>query len=110
MHRRRPNGLLDVLLLALLESRPASGHELVEALRGQSTSVLVLGDTTIYPALDSLERRGLVVCTSTPDVYRLRRMYELSADGQAALDEGRPDWRAICTVASAILASSPAPD
>ena len=98
------NGLLDVLLLALLEEGPVPGNGLIDALRAHSTSVLALGETTIYPALDRLERRGLLACTSSPDVYRPRRMYELTADGQSALDEGRSEWRAVVATAREILA------
>ena len=101
-------GHLDPLVMAVLESGPAHGYAIIEALRSRSGGVFDLPEGTIYPALHRLERGGLVI--SRPEVVsgRERRVYRLSARGRAALRERRSDWSQFSVAVTQILGASPA--
>lgn len=80
-----PRNFLQPCLLLLLREQSDHGYELASRLRPMHDGE---GDPgSVYRALRSLERQGLVRshwCTS--DVGPARRTYEVTADGVACLD------------------------
>lgn len=86
-------GNLDLLLLAALRSGPAHGYAIIEELRTRSDGVLDLAEGTVYPALNRLARAGLLKDEWSKDTGRRRRVYHLTPKGEAALQEGREDYR-----------------
>jgi PadR family transcriptional regulator PadR len=73
-------------LLQVLIKGPGYGLDLIERIKTQTRSRLILGQGSVYPALRALERDGLVV--SYEDVPlpersgRPRRYYKLTALGE----------------------------
>lgn len=96
-------GHLDALLLATLEGGPRHGYAVMEALRSTSAGLFDLPTGTVYPALRRLERAGLARSSWSPGGGRRRRVYELTADGRAALAQERSTWRQFSTAVSALL-------
>jgi PadR family transcriptional regulator len=87
-------GHLDLLLLATLRrTGPAHGYALITALRTASDGVFDLPEGTVYPALHRLERDGLVASQWAAEAPRRRRVYALTAAGEAALADKRQQWR-----------------
>jgi DNA-binding PadR family transcriptional regulator len=87
-------GHLDLLLLATLaRTGPAHGYALITALRDGSEGTFDLPEGTVYPALHRLERDGLVTSRWSADAPRRRRVYALTAPGEAALVVKRHEWR-----------------
>jgi DNA-binding PadR family transcriptional regulator len=86
-------GHLDAIVLAALESGPAHGYAIIEAIKSRSGGTFDLPEGTIYPALHRLEQAGLLSSTwTTPPSGRRRRVYALTKNGSARLGEGRKAW------------------
>jgi PadR family transcriptional regulator PadR len=103
-------GHLDLLLLAVLEDRPAHGYAIIEALRQRSDGAFVLPEGTVYPALHRLERAGLLASRWSEASGRRRRVYELTAQGTAALAGYREEWRRFSGGVDAVLETEPCPN
>lgn len=84
-------GHLDGLLLAVLEPGPLHGYAIIAAVQQRSGGVLELRTGTIYPALNRLERTGLLSSSWQSSGERRRRCYELTDAGR--LDPGRMSAR-----------------
>jgi PadR family transcriptional regulator, regulatory protein PadR len=84
----------EIVLLALLETRPRHGYELAKMVESQSGDKLQYQVASIYPMLYRLEKKGLVKgrWVEKPNERR-RRFYELTADGHKALAAQRRTWR-----------------
>ncbi|WP_433325882.1 PadR family transcriptional regulator [Spirillospora sp. CA-294931] len=96
-------GHLDGLLLAVLESGPLHGYAIIAAVQERSGGALELRTGTIYPALNRLERLGLLRSSRTSTGQRERRCYELTDSGRRGLATERSAWREFTTVIGAIL-------
>ncbi|MDT0441552.1 PadR family transcriptional regulator [Streptomyces johnsoniae] len=102
-------GHLDGLLLAVLEPGPLHGYAIITAVQDRSAGALQLRTGTIYPALNRLERLGLLRSTWESLGERRRRCYELTDAGRRALAEERTAWRAFTTAIGSVLDAGPAP-
>ena len=58
--RQMKKGVLDMLVLKLLESEPRYGYQIIQELKDKSGDVFSLKDGTLYPILYRLEDDGLV--------------------------------------------------
>jgi DNA-binding PadR family transcriptional regulator len=74
------HGELHLVLLALLSQQPMHGYELMGELARRIRRYRP-SPGSIYPAIQALESEGLIVARDEGD----RRIYELTADGNAAL-------------------------
>ncbi len=96
-------GHLDGLLLAVLETGPAHGYAMIEALRTGSGGTFDLPTGTVYPALHRLEAMGLVVSSWSDGGGRQRRVYALTAAGRKALKVQRAGWQRFADAVSAVM-------
>jgi PadR family transcriptional regulator PadR len=103
MHAEALRGHIDTMVLAALRTGPAHGYALVRQLAEQSDGVFTLGEGTVYPALHRLEGDGLVNSRWTQEAGRKRRVYHLTAAGEASLAERRGDWRVFAGGMNALL-------
>ncbi|MDQ0663788.1 DNA-binding PadR family transcriptional regulator [Arthrobacter ulcerisalmonis] len=85
------HGALRLYLLALLESGPKHGYELIKALKDRSGGTYSPSAGTIYPRLGKLEEDGLV---ATEPAGR-RTNYRITAAGLAELDRRREDLAGV---------------
>ena len=91
MKPAQTRGNLDVLLLGVLSAGPGHGYEIIAALKEKSGGEFDLPEGTVYPSLHRLEDAGLLA--SSWDVRgRRRRIYRLTAAGEASLATGRQSW------------------
>ncbi len=100
-------GHLDGLLLAVLEQGPLHGYAIIAAVQQRSGGALELRTGTIYPALQRLERLGLLRSSWDAVGERRRRCYELTEAGRRSLEEERTAWREFTTAIGSVL--NPAP-
>jgi DNA-binding PadR family transcriptional regulator len=98
-----------VLLLATLQAGPAHGYAIIERLRLRSEGTFDLPEGTIYPALHRLEQAGLLTSRWSDESARRRRVYALTARGQAALEQGTQQWRVFALGVNAILFGKESP-
>ena len=96
-------GHLDGILLAVLDERPLHGYAVIEAIARRSGGALDLPTGTVYPALNRLERTGLLRGREEDVGGRRRRTYELTAAGRRTLHGHRRDWAAFTAAIGSVL-------
>ncbi|WP_405609649.1 helix-turn-helix transcriptional regulator [Streptomyces sp. NBC_01511] len=105
-------GHLDSLLLAVLEPGPLHGYAIIAAVQQRSEGALQLRTGTIYPALNRLERLGLLGSSWEAVGERRRRCYRLTDAGRGSLESERTAWREFTTAIGSVLnpaVAAPAP-
>lgn len=92
--RQMKKGVLDMLVLKLLEKDQKYGYQLISELKEKSGEMFVLKEGTLYPILYRLEDDGLVEsCWSGPKGKQMaRKYYQITEQGKAALGEIRELW------------------
>lgn len=101
--RERLKGHLDLLLLSVLAAGPAHGYAIIAALRARSEGTFDLPEGTVYPALHRLAAAGLLASDWSDADGRKRRVYALTAKGEAALSAERTEWRRFATGVQGVL-------
>lgn len=86
-------GMLEVVVLDLISEKPMHGYSVIMAVR--KTYGVYFGPSTIYPLLNSLERRGLIEGEWTLNANKPRRIYRLTDKGKAFLSEGEKSIKLI---------------
>jgi DNA-binding PadR family transcriptional regulator len=85
MGRKLASGDLQLLVLALLADKPRHGYEIIKALEERSKGFYTPSPGMVYPALTYLEEIGY----ATVEADGSRKLYHITASGQAQLDENR---------------------
>lgn len=101
--RERLKGHLDLLLLSVLAAGPAHGYAVIAALRARSEGAFNLPEGTVYPALHRLADAGLLASDWSDVDGRKRRVYALTAKGEAALRAERTEWGRFASGVQAVL-------
>lgn len=96
-------GHLDAMLLAVLEPGPLHGYAVITAVQRRSGGALELRTGTVYPALNRLERLGLLRSRWQPVADRPRRCYELTDAGRRRLAAARTTWQEFTAAIGAVL-------
>ena len=76
---------LQLLLLALLETRPRHGYDLIKSIQELASGAYVPSPGMVYPALNYLEELGQVAVQAEG----AKKQYTLTANGLAELDGNR---------------------
>ena len=97
-------GHLDLLLLSVLDDiGPVHGYAVITALRDRSAGTFDLPEGTVYPALQRLERAGLVVSNWDETSPRRRRIYQVTAEGRAARAAKKREWSGFVLGVQAVI-------
>jgi transcriptional regulator len=97
-------GSLDLLILKTLSLAPMHGWGISQRVQQISKGVLEVTQGSLYPALQRLEKAGLVTSDwDTTDNNRRARYYRLTATGRRALGVELEDWRRFAAGLEAIL-------
>ena len=97
-------GSIEMLILALLESRARHGYEIGKLIEARSGGRLTFALPTLYPTLLRLESRGLIKGRWVERRgERERCFYRLTATGRRVLDEHHATWRAYVAAVNAVM-------
>lgn len=96
-------GHLEGLLLAVLVDEPGHGYALSQRLAARSGGDLAVPEGSLYPALQRLERRGLVTGSWDTQDGRRRRVYRLSAAGRRQAGSAARDWKLFSAAVDRVL-------
>ncbi len=89
-------GAGPLAVLKLLDAREMYGYELAEALDRESSGVLAMGHSSLYPLLYNLESKGLVSTRSErADSGRVRKYYQLTKEGREWLRRHEREWAGL---------------
>jgi transcriptional regulator len=97
-------GSLDLLVLKTLSLMPMHGWGISVRIRQTSAGVLEVNQGSLYPALQRLEKAGLITSAwGTTDNNRRARYYRLTASGRRALEAERESWKRFAAGLDAVL-------
>lgn len=97
-------GSLDLLILTTLSLGPMHGWGISQRVQQVSKGVLEVNQGSLYPALQRLEKSGLVTSDwGTTDHNRRARYYRLTAAGRRALGVELENWRRFAAGLEAVL-------
>ena len=100
-------GSLDLLILKTLSLAPMHGWGINQRVQQISKGVLEVNQGSLYPALQRLEKAGLVTSDwDTTDNNRRARYYRLTATGHRALGDELENWRRFAAGLEAVLSVS----
>ena len=96
-------GLLDMIILQFLDAQPMHGYQIIMKIR--KNFGVYFGPSTVYPLLNTLERKGYIKSEWNMDAERPRKVYTLTTEGQTVLNFTEGSLNLICRT---ILAESKA--
>jgi PadR family transcriptional regulator PadR len=98
-------GVPELVVLSLLAERQMYGYEIARAIKVTTGDALSLGEGVLYPALHTMESRGLVRARASRIEGRLRIYYGLTAAGKRRLARLTSDWRRMNLSVNSVLGS-----
>jgi PadR family transcriptional regulator, regulatory protein PadR len=100
-------GSLDLLVLKTLSLAPMHGWGISQRVQQISDGVLEVNQGSLYPALQRLEKDGLITSEwDTTDNNRRARYYRITASGRKALGDEMESWRRFAAGLEAVLRTS----
>ena len=95
--KQMKKGVLDMLVLKMMEEEPKYGYQIIQEIREKSTQIFSLKDGTLYPILYRLEDEGFVVSewSEAEGKQVSRKYYRITDEGQNALIQIRNVWQNI---------------
>ena len=82
-------GLLDAMVLSVVDSGDTYGYEITRYLRG----AVDVSESTLYPVLRRLQKAGQLEAYDKEFMGRNRRYYRITEQGRAALLEALAEWK-----------------
>ena len=77
-------GLLDVVVMEFLKTRPMHGYQVITNLRKQFS--VYFGPSTVYPLLSAMEKKGHIRSRWDLEHDRPRKVYEITHQGVEMLN------------------------
>jgi len=100
-------GSLDLLVLKTLSLAPMHGWGISQRVQQVTDGALEVNQGSLYPALQRLEKEGLIASEwGTTDNNRRARYYRLTASGRRALGEELASWRRVAAGLEVVLSST----
>jgi PadR family transcriptional regulator, regulatory protein PadR len=100
-------GTLDMLILRTLGRGALHGYAIAERIRLVSDEVLVVGESSLYPALQRLLVNGWVTAEwGASDNNRRARYYTLTAAGRKRLTSERKEFQRLIGAIQQVLDSA----
>ena len=100
-------GSLDLVILKTLSLAPMHGWGIGQRIRQMSSGVLEVNQGSLYPALQRLEKQGLIGSDwGTTDNHRRARYYRLTPSGRRALGDEIDRWQRFAEGLGAVLRST----
>ncbi len=87
-------GLLDLVVLQLLNQQPMHGYQIITKIR--KSFGIYFGPSTIYPFMAQLEKKGQIKSQWNMDSERPRKVYTLTHDGKVMLNFTEDSLSLLC--------------
>ena len=87
-------GLLDFIVLQFLSANPMHGYQVITKIR--KSFGVYFGPSTIYPLLNSLEKKGYVKSEWNMNTERPRKIFSITKEGQNVLSFTEDSFNLIC--------------
>ena len=98
------HGTLDLLVMKTLSLGPFHGWGISQRVQQISKGALEMNQGSLYPALQRLEKEGLITSDwGTTESNRKARYYKLTTAGRRALGAELENWRRFVAGLEAVL-------
>jgi len=87
-------GLLDLIILQFLSTQPMHGYQIITKIR--KNYGVYFGPSTVYPLLNTLEKKGFIKGEWNMNFDRPRKIYSLTTNGRNMLDFTEESLNIIC--------------
>jgi DNA-binding PadR family transcriptional regulator len=87
-------GLLDLVILQFLNNQPMHGYQIITKIR--KNFGIYFGPSTVYPLLNTLEKKGFVGSEWNMDAERPRKVYHITSTGKNMLTYTEESLNIIC--------------
>jgi transcriptional regulator len=97
-------GTLDMLILRLVSRESMHGYGIAQRLRERSDDILVVGESSLYPALQRLLLNGYLKAEwGASDNNRRARYYSVTPAGRKHLQAERAEFTRLITAIQRVL-------
>lgn len=97
-------GTLDMMVLRTASIGPANGYEIARSIERLSDDVLAVDHGSLYPALQRLERSGLISGKwEISSTNRRARYYRLTAAGRKRLAVEHSKWEQMAAAITRVM-------
>lgn len=97
-------GTLDLLILRTIAREPLHGWAIAQRIQILSKEVLQVGQGSLYPALQRLERQGWITASwGASENNRRARFYRLTRPGRERLEKEIKDWDRLSAAIALVL-------
>ena len=101
-------GTLEMLVLQTLIFGSRHGHGIATTIQRTSSDLLLVDHGSLYPALQRLERAGLISSEwGTSDNNRRARFYKLTRAGRKKLAQETGKWQKVMRAVQGVLQARP---
>ena len=87
-------GLLEVCVLAAIESEDSYGYKIIKDMK----PYIELSESTLYTILKRLEAANMLTVRTAEHGGRLRKYYRITDAGRKRIAQFRQDWREILAI------------
>ena len=87
-------GLLDVCVLAAIQSEDSYGYKIIKDIAPYVT----LSESTLYTILKRLEGAKMLTVQTIEHGGRLRKYYRITPEGRKRIEDFKEDWKEILTI------------
>jgi len=97
-------GTLDLLILKAVATAPLHGWAIAQRINQLSQDVLRVQQGSLYPALQRLEREGLIRAEwGASENNRRARFYSVTKAGRTQLERERESWERLSAAIALVL-------
>ena len=97
-------GMLDLLILRVLQLEPMHGWAIGQRIRQLSDEVLQVQQGSLYPALHKLEEQGWIEATWGESENRRRaKFYALTTAGRKRVGDETANWERLSTAIALVV-------
>jgi transcriptional regulator len=96
VNKEMMKGSIDILLLSLIEKEDLYGYEIAKRLKEKSNDLYSIGEGTLYPALQRLEKQNLIKAYwGDSESGGRRKYYSITEQGKKELSKKLKEWDAL---------------
>ncbi len=93
MNKEMMKGSTEILLLSLIEKEDLYGYEIAKRLKEKSNNLYSMGEGTLYPALQRLEKQKLIKSYwGDSESGGRRKYYSITEEGKKELSGKLDEW------------------
>lgn len=105
--RQIKKGVLEMLVLNLIQKTPMYGYQLIQTLKKQSQDFFVLKEGTLYPILYRLEENEFATSQwITPEKGKTpKKFYQITEKGRQELTQQLSVWSAFSDAVNSMISN-----